>query len=299
MRAARSAARPSSESGPRRVRSPDLLRAAHRRRALSRAAAAMRALPSVVFGPGFSWRGCTLLAPVSRVTQHNHAPNIGVRFGGGYENAAAASMEFAKKKEGRKKTNDFKPLICATAPTIWSRQSLDFRGPEKNSERLGSVGFTGCLSRGHPCPGSRFARTPAHSRVHAQAVYANDARFGRTDATRGRGDALGVEVEVIVAGRFAPPPSIARHAAARCIAGGEVKERRTANKRQGRRVRNADASGEANSGKGGYNRSWRVAGPCPSDSPVPPSQLVSQTLFLPFDTLRVIASKSIETQHGE
>ena len=150
-----------------------------------------------------------------------------------------------------------------------------------------------------PLPRKSLRANPRPSRVHAQAVYAHDARLGGTDATRGRGDSLGVEVEVIVAGRFAPPPSIAQHAAARCIASGEVREWRTANKRQGRRVRNADASGEPNSGKGGYNRSWRVAGPCPSDSPVPPSQLVSQTLFLPFDTLRVIASKSIETQHGE
>ena len=71
VRAARSAAGPSSESSPRRVRSSDLLRSAHRRSALSRAAAAMLALLSGVFGPGFvSRRDCKLFAPGKKL---NHA----------------------------------------------------------------------------------------------------------------------------------------------------------------------------------------------------------------------------------
>ena|SRR5208337_4449254 len=71
VRAARSAASSSSESSPRRVRSPDLLRSTHRLSALSRAAAAIRALPSGVFDPSFfSRRDCKLFAPGKKF---NHA----------------------------------------------------------------------------------------------------------------------------------------------------------------------------------------------------------------------------------
>src|SRR5271166_2920215 len=73
MRAARSASSPSSESSPRRVRSPDFLRLAHRRSALSRAAAAIRALPSGVFGPILVLGRSKLFAPgkkLSHAEQH-------------------------------------------------------------------------------------------------------------------------------------------------------------------------------------------------------------------------------------